>query len=142
MKRFYILFFMFVAMSSIVGAQQPQKLTLRNIIAQGVSGEFYTVRGDLVGVYVSPHCPNVIFAKDDNDYANKSHPTTEQYEDGLLYDEKDGFFDEFEQWNGSFDQSNWVAINLPDGEDGEDRHGEQPLRDRLRCEGEQRSLHL
>lgn len=116
MKRIYVLLFAFMALSSIAMAQ-PAKLTLKNIISQGVSGEFYTVRGDLVGVYVSPHCPNVIFAKDDNDYANKSHPTTEQYEAGLLYDEKDGTFDEFEEWNGSFDQSNWVKIVLPEGED-------------------------
>lgn len=116
MKKFYILLFAFMALSSIAVAQ-PTKLTLKNIIAQGVSGEFYTVRGDLVGVYVSPHCPNVILAKDDNDYANKSQPTLEQYESGNMFDEADGTFDEFEQWNGSFDQSNWVKIVLPEGED-------------------------
>ena len=118
MKRFYIALMMVVACCSVAGAQEIWDLV--KIITEGKSGQFYTIKNDLVGVYCPPNFPRVVFAKDDNGYSNKSRPTEEQYnaDPKQLYDEADGYFDEFEEWVGSFDQSNWVKIALPEGVDG------------------------
>ncbi len=110
-----------------VAQENVQTMTLNDIITTGQLSEFYTIENDLVGVYAPPHYPRVIFAKDANEYANRSEPTKEQYNANpkRLYDERDGFFetyeDEFgytvERWVGTFDQSNWVKIALPEGAD-------------------------
>ena len=110
-----------------VAQENVQTMTLNDIITTGQLSEFYTIENDLIGVYAPPHYPRVIFAKDANEYANRSEPTKEQYNANpkRLYDERDGFFetyeDEFgytvERWVGTFDQSNWVKIALPEGAD-------------------------
>ncbi len=128
MKKFYTTLLMIAAMAGVAVAQENvQTMTLNDIITTGQLSEFYTIENDLVGVYAPPHYPRVIFAKDANEYANRSEPTKEQYNANpkRLYDERDGFFetyeDEFgytvERWVGTFDQSNWVKIALPEGAD-------------------------
>jgi len=115
MKRLYLtVLFMMVFAGFVMG--QPS-MTLAKIISDGTQSEFYTIKDDLLGVYTPPHRPNVIFAKDENGYGNKSQPTEEQFDAGLLYDERNGYYDDWEEWVGSFDQSNWVKIALPEGED-------------------------
>ena len=128
MKKFYTTLLMIAAMAGVAVAQENvQTMTLNDIITTGQLSEFYTIENDLIGVYAPPHYPRVIFAKDANEYANRSEPTKEQYNANpkRLYDERDGFFetyeDEFgytvERWVGTFDQSNWVKIALPEGAD-------------------------
>ncbi len=128
MKKFYTMLLMIAAMAGVAVAQENvQTMTLNDIITTGQLSEFYTIENDLIGVYAPPHYPRVIFAKDANEYANRSEPTKEQYNANpkRLYDERDGFFetyeDEFgytvERWVGTFDQSNWVKIALPEGAD-------------------------
>ena len=119
---------MIAAMAGVAVAQENvQTMTLNDIITTGQLSEFYTIENDLVGVYAPPHYPRVIFAKDANEYANRSEPTKEQYNANpkRLYDERDGFFETYEddfgytveRWVGTFDQSNWVKIALPEGAD-------------------------
>ena len=128
MKKFYTTLLMIAAMAGVAVAQESvQTMTLNDIITTGQLSELYTIENDLIGVYAPPHYPRVIFAKDANEYANRSEPTKEQYNANpkRLYDERDGFFetyeDEFgytvERWVGTFDQSNWVKIALPEGAD-------------------------
>ena len=128
MKKVYTTLLMIAAMAGVAVAQENvQTMTLNDIITTGQLSEFYTIENDLIGVYAPPHYPRVIFAKDANEYANRSEPTKEQYNANpkRLYDERDGFFetyeDEFgytvERWVGTFDQSNWVKIALPEGAD-------------------------
>ena len=128
MKKFYTTLLMIAAMAGVAVAQENvQTMTLNDIITTGQLSEFYTIETDLIGVYAPPHYPRVIFAKDVDEYANRSEPTKEQYNANpkRLYDERDGFFetyeDEFgytvERWVGTFDQSNWVKIALPEGAD-------------------------
>ena len=125
MKKFYITLLMIAALAGAAVAQQAQTMPLKDIISEGQLSEFYTIENDLVGVYAPPHFPRVIFAKDANEYANRSEPTQEQYDEHLLYDEKTGHFETYvddfgytvQRWVGSFDQSNWVKISLPEGAD-------------------------
>ena len=128
MKKFYTTLLMIAAMAGVAVAQENvQTMTLNDIITTGQLSEFYTIENDLVGVYAPPHYPRVIFAKDANEYANRSEPTKEQYNANpkRLYDERDGFFETYEddfgytveRWVGTFDQSNWVKIALPEGAD-------------------------
>ena len=81
-----------------VAQENVQTMTLNDIITTGQLSEFYTIENDLVGVYAPPHYPRVIFAKDANEYANRSEPTKEQYNANpkRLYDERDGFFETYE----------------------------------------------
>ena len=128
MKKFYTTLLMIAAMAGVAVAQENvQTMTLNDIITTGQLSEFYTIENELVGVYAPPHYPRVIFAKDANEYANRSEPTKEQYNANpkRLYDERDGFFETYEddfgytveRWVGTFDQSNWVKIALPEGAD-------------------------
>ena len=127
MKQLYSAILLTVVMAMSASAQTPETMTLADIISQGTLSEFYTIEDDLVAVYCPPHYPRAIFAKDANGYGNKSHPTTAQFLAGKLYDEKEGHFELSEPdawgerdsiWVGSFDQSNWVKIVLPEGEEG------------------------
>ncbi len=128
MKKFYTTLLMIAALAGVAIAQDNvQTMTLNDIITTGQLSEFYTIENDLIGVYAPPHYPRVIFAKDANEYANPSEPTQEQYNANpkRLYDEADGYFETYvddfgytvERWVGSFDQSNWVKIALPEGAD-------------------------
>lgn len=119
---------MITALVGVAVAQDNvQTMPLKDIISFGQLSEFYTIENDLIGVYAPPHYPRVIFAKDADEYANRSEPTKEQYNANprRLYDERDGCFetyqDEFgytvERWVGTFDQSNWIKIALPEGAD-------------------------
>lgn len=128
MKRFYTTLLMITALVGVAVAQDNvQTMPLKDIISFGQLSEFYTIENDLIGVYAPPHYPRVIFAKDADEYANRSEPTKEQYNANprRLYDERDGCFetyqDEFgytvERWVGTFDQSNWIKIALPEGSD-------------------------
>jgi hypothetical protein len=119
---------MITALVGVAVAQDNvQTMPLKDIISFGQLSEFYTIENDLIGVYAPPHYPRVIFAKDADEYANRSEPTKEQYNANprRLYDERDGCFetyqDEFgytvERWVGTFDQSNWIKIALPEGSD-------------------------
>lgn len=123
MKKNYLLAFLIAAVA--VGASAQESMPLKDIISQGQLSEIYTIENDLIGVYAPPHYPRVIFAKDADEYANRSAPTHEQYNQHHLYDERDGQFETYqddfgytvERWVGSFDQSNWVKIALPEGQD-------------------------
>lgn len=126
MKKIYTTLMMAVMLAGVAVAQENvQTLTLNDIITTGQLSEFYTIKDDLVGVYAPPHFPRVIFAKDADGYANRSEPSKEQYNAGRLYDERSGHFETYvddfgytvERWVGSFDQSNWVKISLPEGAD-------------------------
>ena len=128
MKKFYTTLLMITALVGVAVAQDNvQTMPLKDIISFGQLSEFYTIENDLIGVYAPPHYPRVIFAKDADEYANRSEPTKEQYNANprRLYDERDGCFetyqDEFgytvERWVGTFDQSNWIKIALPEGAD-------------------------
>ena len=137
MKKIYFALLFIVAFGSMAVAQEaePQTLTLAKIIGQGKLSEFYTIENDLVAVYCPPHYPNAIFCKDANEYANRSEPTEEQFnaDPKRLYDEANCEFvqavdengnpitewgEPVMVWNGSFDQSNWIKIVLPEGQDG------------------------
>ena len=128
MKRFYTTLLMITALVGVAVAQDNvQTMPLKDIISFGQLSEFYTIENDLIGVYAPPHHPRVIFAKDVDEYANRSEPTKEQYNASprQLYDERDGFFETYvdgfgytvERWVGTFDQSNWIKIALPEGAD-------------------------
>ena len=117
---------MITALVGVAVAQDNvQTMPLKDIISTGKLSEFYTIENDLIGVYAPPQYPRVIFAKDADEYANRSEPTKAQYNAGHLYDERDGHFETYEdvfgytveRWVGSFDQSNWVKIALPEGKD-------------------------
>ena len=100
MKKFYTTLLMIAAMAGVAVAQENvQTMTLNDIITTGQLSEFYTIENDLIGVYAPPHYPRVIFAKDANEYANRSEPTKEQYNANpkRLYDERDGFFETYEE---------------------------------------------
>ena len=125
MKKFYTTLLMIAAMAGVAVAQET--MSLKDIISFGQLSEIYTIENDLIGVYAPPHYPRVIFAKDADEYANRSQPTQEQYNANpkKLYDEANGYFETYvddfgytvERWVGSFDQSNWVKIALPEGAD-------------------------
>lgn len=104
-----------LALATMASAQTSY--TLANLIKKGNSGKTYTITDDLVGVYVSPHYPNVIFAKDEKGYESPSYPSDDQINNNRLYDERDGVLDDWGEWQGTFDQSNWVKIVLPEGTD-------------------------
>lgn len=104
MKKLYITLLLLAAVGITTFAQPSFPNTLSGIINQGKSGNSYTIKDNLVGVYVPPRYKNVLFAKDYNNYANPSTPAEGQ----PLYDERDGH---------KFDQSNWVKIVFPDGSD-------------------------
>ena len=135
MKKIYFALMFIVALGSMAVAQEAETLTLAQIIGQGKLSEFYTIENDLVAVYCPPHYPNAIFCKDANEYANRSEPTEEQFNANpkRLYDESNCQFvqavdengnpvtewgEPVMVWNGSFDQSNWIKIVLPEGQDG------------------------
>ena len=126
MKRFYTTLLMITALVGVAVAQDNvQTMPLKDIITTGKLSEFYTIENDLIGVYAPPQYPRVIFAKDADEYANRSEPTKAQYNAGHLYDERGGHFETYvddfgytvERWVGTFDQSNWIKIALPEGAD-------------------------
>ena len=120
MKHFYIsLFTILLALS----ASAQDAMTLAELVATGKSGENYMVSDRLHCVYVPMHHTNVIFVKDDNNYSGRSKPTEEQYNNNKLYDEKTGFMDNDNNWNGSFDQSNWMKLVFPEGTNLVDKMG-------------------
>ncbi|MBR5101598.1 MAG: C10 family peptidase, partial [Muribaculaceae bacterium] len=86
--------------------QQIEEVTLAIMIANGTIGNDYSITNPLTVVYVSPD-GMTLYAKDDNEFALQNQvpyvPTTEQVD-------MDYVFDDVTQ----FDQSNWVAINLPE----------------------------
>ena len=82
-------------------------LLVRGLVS-GTAGEFYTLTDALTGVYVSPLFKNVLWAKDDNRYLNKSVPTGDQIASHHLYDAYDAT-----QGVTEMDQSNWVKIVFP-----------------------------
>ena len=123
MKKFYTLFLTTILLAMSASAQTTPRYTLADLITEGESGKFYTIDEDLLAVYVSEVYPNVIFAKDDNAYAAYSQPTEDQYNNGKLYDERNGYFDQWGDWYGTFDQSNWVKIVLPEGMSAEAYRG-------------------
>ena len=116
MKKLYILATT-ILLAAGASAQTTPRYSLADLITEGESGKFYTIDEDLLAVYVPASYPNVIFAKDDNAYAAYSQPTEEQIENDKLYDEREGYLDQWGDWYGTFDQSNWVKIVLPEGTD-------------------------
>ena len=98
--------------STAAGAGDVPSLSLRSLIQTGTAGEFYTLSDALTGVYVSPLFKNVLWAKDDNRYLNKSVPTVDQIASHHLYDAYDAT-----QGVTEMDQSNWVKIVFPSGYD-------------------------
>lgn len=108
MKKFYTLF-----LTTILLAMSASGQTLADLISSGKSGEYYIITEKLLGVYVPMHHRNVIFVKDDNNYAGKSKPTEDQYNSGKLYDERGCVMDANGNWHGTFDQSNWMKLVFP-----------------------------
>ena len=82
-----------------------EEVTLAELIASGTVGNEYSISNPLTIVYVSDDCKTV-YAKDDNQFALRNQvpyiPTEEQLNNYYVYD-----------YVELFDQSNWIAINLP-----------------------------
>lgn len=109
MKKFYLLATtILLAMSA---SAQEQK-SLHDIIMYGKAGEIYNITDNLIGVYVPPRYPNVVFAKDNNNHYQKSAPTQTQIDNRKVYDHVD-----------DFDQSNWIKILFPAGYDATEYMG-------------------
>ena len=118
MKNIYLTIILLFTLTAVASAQTVSgSYTLADLITNGESGKVYKITEDLIGVYCPPNYPNVIFAKDDNGYANYSQPSDDQIEQGLIFDEQGGYVDQWGDWWGTFDQSNWVKIELPEGSD-------------------------
>ncbi len=82
-----------------------EEVTLAELVATGTVGNEYSISNPLTIVYVSNDCKTV-YAKDDNQFALRNQvpyiPTEEQLNHYYVYDDPE-----------LFDQSNWIAINLP-----------------------------
>ncbi|MBQ9586217.1 MAG: hypothetical protein IJR20_09510 [Muribaculaceae bacterium] len=81
-------------------------MTLADIIEEGEEGLRYSVNESLTCVYVTAD-GKTLYAKDDNAFAMKDvwpyQPSESQIDNNKIFDAP-----------GDFDQSNWVAINLPE----------------------------
>lgn len=89
--------------------------TLADYVDGGREAKPCVISESLACIYVSAD-GKTLYAKDDNAFAMKNswpyQPTQDQVDNKKIYDKP-----------ASFDQSNWVAINLPDGEDGKNLKG-------------------
>lgn len=88
------------------------EVTLAELVANGVAGNEYRITNTLTVVYIS-YDGKTLFAKDNNEFALSNQvpfaPTAQQIADNLLFDDV-----------SKFDQSNWIAINLPQALDDPD----------------------
>jgi len=83
--------------------------TLDKLVASGIEGQFYNISNKLYAVKVAwdeNQQQFAIFAKDDNEYADKSAPIDGQSSYLITYDDN-----KVEQKD--YDQSNWLEILLP-----------------------------
>jgi len=89
--------------------------TLADYVEDGIEDKPCIINESLSCVYVSAD-GKTLYAKDDNRFAKKDvwpyQPTQDQIANDKVYDDPE-----------SFDQSNWVAINLPEGQDGKTLKG-------------------
>ena len=89
-----------------------EEVTLAELVANGVVNNEYRITNTLTVVYIS-YDGKTLFAKDNNEFALSNQvpfaPTAQQIADNLLFDDV-----------SKFDQSNWIAINLPQALDDPD----------------------
>lgn len=84
----------------------PETLTLRQLVSEGVEKKAYKIQdGNLRVVMFSPDGKK-IYCKDDNDYAEPSEPQSGEVDYSL---------DKAHIMTGSWDQSNWIALQLDNG---------------------------
>ncbi|MBR2146671.1 MAG: hypothetical protein IJ925_04495, partial [Muribaculaceae bacterium] len=93
-------------------ASEVEEITLAQLVATGVVNNEYRISNTLTVGYISSD-GKTIYAKDDNEYALKDQvpfvPTAQQVSSKKLFDDV-----------SEFDQSNWIAINLPEAVDDPD----------------------
>lgn len=92
---------------------QGAHVTLRDLVQTGIENKKYTISNDLKAVCVTWDADEssfAIFAKDNQEYANKSYPTADQ-ESYLIRYENGSFINEVAQED--YDQSNWIEILIP-----------------------------
>ena len=87
-------------------ASAVEETTLAGLVASGATGKEYRITNTLTVGYVSSD-GKTLYAKDDNEFALRNQvpyvPTDEQISSNQVYDDVT-----------KFDQSNWIAINLPE----------------------------
>ncbi|MBO4814481.1 MAG: S8 family serine peptidase [Muribaculaceae bacterium] len=86
----------------------PETLTLRQLVSEGVEKKAYKIQDGNLRVVMLSLDGKKIYCKDENDYAAPSVP-----KDG----EVDYSLDKAHIMNGSWDQSNWIALQLDNGEE-------------------------
>ena len=92
---------------------QGAYVTLSDLVQTGVENKKYTISNQLHAVEVTwdnNEGKFAIFAKDNQEYANKSYPTAGQ-ESYLIRYENGNFINEVAQED--YDQSNWIEILIP-----------------------------
>lgn len=92
---------------------QGAYVTLSDLAQTGVKNKKYTISNQLHAVKVTWDNNKgkfAIFAKDNQEYANKSYPTADQ-ESYLIRYENGSFINEVAQED--YDQSNWIEILIP-----------------------------
>ncbi|MBQ3325525.1 MAG: C10 family peptidase [Muribaculaceae bacterium] len=86
-------------------ASNVEELTLAQLIASGVVNNNYSISNPLTVVYISDD-GKTLYAKDDNEFALRNQvpyvPNAKQVANDYIFDDVN-----------SFDQSNWITINLP-----------------------------
>ena len=93
--------------NEVVHDVQPvlTETTLANLLEYGEIGPNYKIT-DLTCVYIQG---NTLYCKDDNHALNKS----------VIYEGEEDYIKTYTALqNGDWDQSNWIAINLPEGSSG------------------------
>ena len=86
----------------------PETLTLRQLVSEGVEKKAYKIQDGNLRVVMLSLDGKKIYCKDENDYAAPSVP-----KDG----EVDYALDKAHIMTGSWDQSNWIALQLDNGEE-------------------------
>ncbi len=86
----------------------PETLTLRQLVSEGVEKKAYKIKDGNIRVVMISEDGKRIYCKDDNDYATPSVP-----KDG----EVDYSLNKAKIMSGSWDQSNWVALQLDNGKE-------------------------
>lgn len=93
-------------------ASEIEETTLAGLVANGETGNDYRIVNALTVAYISSD-GMTLYAKDDNEFAMRNQvpyvPTAEQIQQDDIFDNVN-----------DFDQSNWIAINLPSPVDDPD----------------------
>ena len=86
----------------------PETLTLRQLVSEGMEKKAYKIQDGNLRVVMLSLDGKKIYCKDENDYAAPNVP-----KDG----EVDYALDKAHIMTGSWDQSNWIALQLDNGEE-------------------------